>query len=285
MSPISSELVDQICLVLRNCGQQAEYMADKEFEVFEKGPEDYVTTIDASLDQQLRIAFSVLFPHDGVISEEDAQSRLQFQTGLTRLWCIDPLDGTEDFIHRGRNYAVMVGLLQHYQPISGWIYGPAHDVMYYGGPDWGLFQASADQPGVEIPIQEPTTFNDQYCPIVIGNRDRQRYGEAIADAIPASRFKSLGSFGLKVMEVILGRASLYIYFNGRVKIWDTTGPIALAQAAGLTCCDLEGNPLGFSPNAVEVDTLTHTQPIVIGWPRYLDRWLDNLREAVETVKS
>jgi 3'(2'), 5'-bisphosphate nucleotidase len=285
MSPILSELVDQICLVIRDCGQQAEHMADKEFEVFEKGPEDYVTTIDASLDQQLQIAFSVLFPNDGVISEENAQSRLHFQKSLARLWCIDPLDGTEDFIHRGRNYAVMVGLLEYYQPIAGWVYGPAQDVMYYGGPDWGVFQAIAGGSATQIPVQEPADFTDQHCPIVIGNRDRQRYGEAIARSIPGSSFSSLGSFGLKVMEVILGRAPLYLYFNGRVKIWDTAGPIALAKAAGLSCCDLEGNPLGFSPDVVEVSTLTHTQPIVIGWPRYLDRWLGNLQDAVQAVES
>jgi 3'(2'), 5'-bisphosphate nucleotidase len=82
------------------------------------------------------------------------------------------------------------------------------------------------------------------------------------------------------MEVLLGRAGLYIYLNGRVKVWDTAGPLALAKAAGLVCCDLQGRPLRWTPDAVEPDTLAHTQAIAIGWPNYIDPLLDQVRQAV-----
>ncbi len=284
MSPISLDQEQQIRQVLRDCGQQAERMADKDFDVFEKGPEDYVTNIDASLDHQLGHAFSILFPEDGVISEENVQSRSRFQAAYPRLWCIDPLDGTEDFIHRKRDYAVMVGLLQDYEPIAGWIYAPAYDRVYYGGQSWGVFQAIADQPGQPVALAAPDSFVNR-CPIVIGTRDYARYGAAIAQQIPDAHFYSLGSFGLKVMEVVLGRAALYLYFNGRVKLWDTTGPLALARAAGLICCDLQGQQIDFSPSALYTETLTHKQPIVIGWPHYMTTFLPKLQQAVQQVQQ
>ncbi|XGV96255.1 MAG: 3'(2'),5'-bisphosphate nucleotidase CysQ [Leptolyngbya sp. BL-A-14] len=283
MSPISLELDQQIRELLRRCGQYAEQMAASQFEVFEKGPDDYVTSIDSLLDQKLSAAFKLMFPDDGVITEEDAQSRAKFHDRYGRLWCIDPIDGTEDFIHRKHDYAVMVGLLQDYQPIAGWLYAPAYDQLYYGGSNWGMFQSSAEAASEPLPVVEPPPPTLGFCPVLIGHRDQSRFGSAITRLIPEAQFYSLGSFGLKVIDVILGRAGLYLYFNGRVKLWDTVGPLALAKAAGLVCCDLEGRSISFAPQDIASDTLAHKQPILVGWANYVESLRPKLKVAVETV--
>ena len=283
MNPIPLDLDQQIRYLVRSCGQYAEQMAASQFEVFEKGPDDYMTSIDAALDQKLSSAFTMMFPEDGVITEENAQSRQQFHDRYHRLWCIDPIDGTEDFIHRRRDYAVMVGLLQNYQPIAGWLYAPAYDELYYGGADWGLFQATAGAEPKPLTVVEPAPPTANFCPVLIGHRDQSRFGSAIAHLVPEAQFYSMGSFGLKVVDVILGRAGLYLYFNGRVKLWDTAGPLALAKAAGLVCCDLEGRSLGFSPDDLDAATLAHKQPILVGWSKYVEVLRPKLKAAVETV--
>lgn len=283
MNPISPELDRSIRQLLRSCGQYAEQMAASQFEVFEKGPDDYVTSIDAALDQKLAAAFATMFPDDGVITEENAQSRQKFHASYRRLWCIDPIDGTEDFIHRKRDYAVMVGLLEQQQPIAGWLYAPAYDQLYYGGPNWGLFQATGDALPETLTVTEPAPPTTGFCPILIGYRDQAQFGHAIAQLIPEAQFYSLGSFGLKVVDVVLGRAGLYLYFNGRVKVWDTAGPLALARAAGLVCCDLDGRSLGFSLDDVDGETLAHRQPILVGWSHYVELLRPKLKAAVESV--
>lgn len=283
MNPISPDLDRSIRQLLRSCGQYAKQMAASQFEVFEKGPDDYVTSIDAALDQKLATAFAMMFPDDGVITEEDAQSRKKFHAGYGRLWCIDPIDGTEDFIHRKRDYAVMVGLLQNQQPIAGWLYAPEYDQLYYGGHNWGLFQATADALPEALTVTEPAPPTAGFCPVLIGHRDQAQFGSAIAQLIPEAQFYSLGSFGLKVVDVILGRAGLYLYFNGRVKVWDTAGPLALARAAGLVCCDLEGRSLSFALDDVDDETLAHKQPILVGWSHYVELLRPKLKAAVETV--
>ncbi|WP_254721980.1 inositol monophosphatase family protein [Kovacikia minuta] len=156
---------------------------------------------------------------------------------------------------------------------------------YYGGLNWGLFQANADGLPSAITLSEPAPPTSGFCPIVIGNRDQAKFGEAIAHLIPAVNFYSLGSFGLKVMEVVLGRAGLYLYCNGRVKLWDTTGPLALAKAAGLVCCDLTGRPLSFAPADIDPETLAHKQAIVVGWSRYVELLLPKLEKAVAMVED
>ncbi|QIZ69306.1 3'(2'),5'-bisphosphate nucleotidase CysQ family protein [Oxynema aestuarii] len=281
MQFFSSEVDRQIRQLIRQCGRQARQLAQENYRVSQKGPDDYVTSVDRELDRQLSAGFSLLFPEDGTITEENERSRAAFTAGYRNLWCIDPLDGTEGFIHGEPHYAVMVGLLHELQPVAGWIYAPATDELFYGDGDRGLWQTRGDGDPQTLDPVEPLAPARTDRRMVIGDKDERNFGEAIARQIPGGvEFYSLGSFGLKVMEVICGRAGLYIYLNGRVKVWDTAGPVALARAAGLTCCDLDGNPLSFDPEAIAPDTLAHLQPILIGWPSYIEAWRSPIREAV-----
>jgi len=284
MTPISPDLDQKIRQIIRRCGLQAEQMAAEGFEVTEKGPEDYVTNIDAALDIQLSTAFAELFPNDGVITEENKRSRQQFHNHFRRLWCIDPIDGTEDFIHGRGNYSVMVGLLDNYQPCAGWVYAPGRDQMYFGGSNWGLFQATGEHAPVPLAIAN-RRLSSAPLRMLIGHRDHLRYGAAIASYLPDIEFYFIGSFGLKVLEVVMGRADLYLYLNRRVKLWDTTGPLALAKAAGLACCSLEGEPIRFVPNAIDPDTLAHKQAILIGHHHLIEELRPKLVAAIHSTSK
>jgi 3'(2'), 5'-bisphosphate nucleotidase len=280
MSLSSSLPLLEIQTALVEAGMWAKDMARQPFTVEQKGPEDFVTAIDRTLDRQLAEKFQTWFPKDGVITEENTASIQNIRAGFSRLWVIDPIDGTEDFIHQRPDYAIMVGLLQNAQPIAGWILRPESGQLFYGGTDWGLFTAQGLEPAQPlIPIVAPGPSVD-CCPILVGDRDQHQFGNAIQSAIPEAQFYTLGSFGLKVLEVIQGHAGLYLYFNGRVKLWDTVGPLALAKSAGLVCCDLEGNSLQFSIDALNPETLAHQQSIVIGWPHYVDSLLPRLQKAL-----
>ena len=286
MPSLSPHELQVIGLLMRQCGQQALQMATEKFQVYEKGLNDYVTNVDRALDIQLTTGLNQLFWQDRVISEENDQSWQQFydyqgnsRESGDRLWFIDPIDGTDDFIHGKPHYSVMVGTLEAHTPTAGWVYAPAFDQLVYGGKEIGLYQAESDRFPLPLIPTRPDLSNT-YCPMLIGYKDQSRYGAAITQLIPEAQFDSIGSFGLKVLQVIRGHAGLYLYLNGRVKLWDTVGPLALAQAAGLVCCDLEGNPLKFTPDGIDAKTLAHHQPIVVGWSHYVEKLRSRLQEAV-----
>lgn len=283
MNNFTPELKQKIRQLLTECGQEAKQLGSKEFQIYEKGPDDYVTSVDRLLDQQLSEGFATLFPGDGIITEENERSKQMFYTDNRRLWCIDPLDGTDDFIKGKPHYAVMVGLLLDNYPVAGWIYAPSQKQIYYGGPEWGLFQATDNETPQELLPKEPPNPSESFCPMMLGQKDMLKFGDAILQNIPGAEFYCLGSFGLKVIEVIKGNVGIYLYLNGRVKLWDTTGPIALAKAAGLTCCDLNGEPISFHADVINPDTLAHTQSIVIGWPKYVEALRSQLQKAVEAT--
>jgi len=285
MNVFSLLQAQQIRQAIRKAGQEAARLSAQTFEVSEKGPNDFVTSVDRALDRQLAQQFAAWFPSDGIVTEENARSNQVFHQPYRRFWFIDPIDGTDDFIQGRPDYSVMVGLLEDHRPVAGWVYAPASDRLYYGGPNWGLFEAVGEQPPQPLIPTPPDPPATDFCPVLIGYKDQRHYGQAIRQVIPEAQLYSLGSFGLKVVEVILGRAGLYLYLNRRVKLWDTTGPIALAAAAGLICCDITGQPLSFAPDAIHPETLAHYQPILIGWPHYIEELRPRLAAAIALVTA
>ena len=274
------EQVHGIGQSVRTCGIEAKRLAKQGFQVYEKGADDFVTDVDRTLDRYLSEIFTGQFPEDGVITEENDGSIAQFWQPYSRLWCIDPLDGTQDFIKGDPGYAVMVGALVDRTPTAGWIHAPEYEHLYYGGPELGLWKCQDDGPPVALQIDRLT----QSSTVIVGFRDYEKYGVALQAQIPSLQFDTrLGSFGLKVLEVIQGEAGLYVYFNNRVKVWDTVAPLALARTAGLMCCDLDGRPIRYTADSLSPTTLAHLQPIVIGWQPLVETWLPHLRHIVKPL--
>jgi 3'-Phosphoadenosine 5'-phosphosulfate (PAPS) 3'-phosphatase len=262
--------------LIREWGQRAYHWRQMEdFTVKEKTAGDYVTTIDERLNDALSTEIARYFPADRVLSEEDPQSIRHWHSDYRRLWCIDPIDGTSDLIAGKPGYALMIGLLEGGEPQAGWVYAPALDTLYFGDKETGKIYRSIGAMTEEILIAPPQPLQMQ---IILSPKDDRAYGAQIRQVFPDAQFYSMGSFGLKIMEVILGKSALYFYLNRRVKVWDTVAPLALAQIAGLVCCDLQGNPIGY--DAVDPHTLAHLQVMIIGWQEVIDRYLSQLGQVL-----
>ena len=288
---MNPETLTQIYQCIREAGQKAITLRASGFQVDEKGFDDYVTDVDRALDRLLSDQFQAWFPDDIVISEENSRSqeiwREQDQSNKhnnKKFWFIDPIDGTDDFIHDREFYSVMVGILESFQPVLGWVYAPKSDRLYFGGSSInGLYTVTnGNVPEVLYPHQPLGRNCDR---IIVSKKDDLAYGNAIRAAVPNVEFYSLGSFGLKVMEVVEGRASAYIYLNRRVKLWDTVGPLAIARAAGLVCCDLQGREIGFGYDDINPENLTHNQLIVIGWQNFIDEYREAIRLNLRQILS
>jgi 3'(2'), 5'-bisphosphate nucleotidase len=270
--------VTEISQFIRQAGQKGKQLRAKGFQVVEKGPGDYVTNVDRFLDVMMVEQLRAWFPQDGIISEENPNSVGLWLQALPRYWFVDPIDGTSDFVNNREHYAVMLGLLENRQPTMGWIYAPESDLLFYGGTAIAsVFASDRDNLPMQIEIKPPGLGEFK---VILSEKDEERYGDAILAVIPEAEFYSLGSFGLKVMEVVQGKAAVYIYLNRRVKLWDTVGPLAIARAAGLWCWDLEGKPISFAPEAIDPPTLTHHQIILVGWPGALQALQPKLAEIL-----
>jgi len=258
--------------LVKLAGQRSLEWRQQGFHVSQKGFDDYVTNVDQELDRWLSREIRQLFPEHSIISEENSASFPDWRQRQRSYWLIDPIDGTEDFIHHKGSYAVMAGLLENGLPQLGFIYAPVREMLYVGG-------ALADKLGITAPqaVPDPTST----CHIILSSKDQRNYGAAILQAVPDAKFYSLGSFGLKVLEVVMGKACAYIYLNRRVKLWDTVAPLAIARSANLVCSDLRGVDIQFSTDAVDAETLTHYQEVFVARRDFSDRYRERIHHALQ----
>ena len=116
------------------------FFKEKNYTVHEKSANNPVTEADFAANKILIEAIQANFPDDAILSEEvsDGHSRSemnQSRQGNARVWVIDPLDGTKEFVAGIPHFSVSVGLLVDSQPVLGFIHNPASQFTIHGGKD------------------------------------------------------------------------------------------------------------------------------------------------------
>lgn len=98
--------------------------------VREKGANDYVTAADKACEELILQKLSLSYPHIPMLAEEGSGGA-SGEEGL--FWCVDPLDGTNNFVHGVPVYCVSIGLIHDGRPHLGVVYDPVHDEIFTGG--------------------------------------------------------------------------------------------------------------------------------------------------------
>jgi 3'(2'), 5'-bisphosphate nucleotidase len=189
-------------------------------------------------------------PDDALLSEEgvDGSARL----GSQRVWIVDPLDGTWEYGQGRSDFAVHVALWEAGSLVAGAVALPARgDVL-----DTGSVAPVADAaPGAQQPLR-----------LVVS---RTRPPAALDALVPALAARlgvevesySVGSAGVKAVEVVEGRADAYLHDSG-LSEWDVAAPAAVAAAAGLRVSDLSGAALAYNRMPPLVGELLIARPVV-----------------------
>lgn len=200
---------------------------------------------DATANEFLCHAVHAQRPADGLLSEErkDSPARL----GQSRVWIVDPVDGTREYGEARSDWAVHVGLA-----IDGVATVGAVALPGFGGGT----VLRTDQPRPLPPVAD--------VPRMVVSRTRPAAeAVAVAKAIGAE-LVPMGSAGAKAMAIVLGQAEIYLHTGGQYE-WDSCAPVAVAKAHGLHCSRLDGS----EPIYNQADT--YMPDILICRPEYTDR--------------
>jgi 3'(2'), 5'-bisphosphate nucleotidase len=206
-----------------------------------KEPGSPVTVADRAASQFITQELKQRFPRDAVLSEEenDDNSRLS----SSRVWIVDPMDGTTEFVAHRDEFSVMIGLAIDGNPVLGAVYQPTADKLYYAVAGGGAF------------VEQAKT---QRLLRVSPEADLSRIVMAISRSHDSARVKRLreylhiqstlpfGSAGLKIGKICEGLAHLYVTLGPRTSQWDTCAPQAILLEAGGRMTDVYGNPLQYN---------------------------------------
>jgi 3'(2'), 5'-bisphosphate nucleotidase len=196
-----------------------------------------VTAADKAANALIVERLAIVFPDDGLLAEEtpDTSGRLRHD----RLWVVDPMDGTKEFIKRNGEFSVMIGLAIDGRATLGVVYQPTRDKLYYGLVGDGAFLVEAGGAPEPLAVSEHADCS-QMC-VAVSRSHRSSRIDAVRDALGITREVQSGSVGLKVGLICERRCDLYIHPSPQTKQWDACAPEAILVAAGGRMTDLAGD--------------------------------------------
>jgi 3'(2'), 5'-bisphosphate nucleotidase len=187
------------------------------------------------------------FPEDGILAEEsiDTAHRLD----KSRVWMIDPLDGTTGFIEGNGDFAVQIGLTENGKCVLGVVYQPLTGVLYRAVRDGGTW--------IERPEYEPEqahVSNQKELSMMRLAASRSHRSHRMNKVVEAFGLKDevlRGSVGIKVGLLVEQQCDLYVHLSPRTKQWDTCAPEIILREAGGCLTDLFGRTLSYNKADVQ----------------------------------
>src|SRR3990170_1943574 len=175
-----------------------------------------------------------------ILSEESIDDKKRLASD--KIWIVDPLDGTTDFVKQTGEFTIMISLVEGNRPILGVIYWPIKDTLYLAQKDQGAFQSSN---GNWSKLSVSNVSELTKCRVVGSRYHISVQEQNLLKHLNVSQFTSKGS-SLKVVDVSSGNADLYFTMTNKIKQWDTCASYCLITEAGGKMTDMFGNDLEYN---------------------------------------
>ena len=214
---------------------------DSDFAVEKKQDNSPLTLADLESQRVILHSLAALTPGVPVLSEESAEAPWSERQTWTRLWVVDPLDGTREFVKRNGEFTVNIALIVNHEPVLGFIGVPAQRTAYWGGAGLGAFVQRPGSPAMAIRVA-----GNAAAPVrVAGSRSHMTPQTAsYLEKLGPYVLQSIGS-SIKFCLIAEGKADLYPRF-GPTSEWDTAAGQAVLEAAGGHVTGLDGRRLRYN---------------------------------------
>jgi 3'(2'), 5'-bisphosphate nucleotidase len=201
------------------------YNSDQANVVDHKADDSPLTLADIAANEVivsgLELAFNI-----PIISEENESIPYSERKDFTKFWCVDPLDGTKEFINRNGEFTVNIALIENGIPVFGGIYVPVTDVYYFGIKGEGAFKQVGSG---ELETLKVNSNSSDW--IAVGSKSHAKPEEKeFYQEIGVKESFSVGS-SLKFCMVAEGSADLY-FRSGPTMEWDIAAGHAIVSGAG-----------------------------------------------------
>jgi myo-inositol-1(or 4)-monophosphatase len=252
-------VLEDVSKIAAEAGRIAEARSGGDYRRWEKVPGHPVCDIDLEVDAFLRERLGALDPEAGWLSEEtlDVSDRIERR----RVWVVDPIDGTRDYLRGRSGWCVSVALVEDRVPVIGVLDAPAR------GEHWTAEKGKgAWRNGQRLRVSQRTQFAGSRVPAdQLPNAD----SDLVAVAKP-------NSIALRIALVAAGEADLVATLRWGFE-WDIAAAALIASEAGATVAGALGQPLAFNTASGEAFG------VLVSTPGIHDAAAERLRERALAV--
>lgn len=207
-----------------------------------------VTIADRTASKIIVEGLAKAFPADAILSEEEADD-VKNRVAATKVWMIDPIDGTWGFINKDGDFGVQIGLTENGEAILGVVFLPFHDELFYAVKGEGAFLVKGGESPQRLQVSAKTDFTEMS--LAVSRNHLSSKMARVSENFVFRKVINRGSVGLKVGLIARQAADLYIHLSPRTKFWDSCAPQIILEEAGGRMTDLFGNSLRYDLHDVQ----------------------------------
>lgn len=237
-------LADQVAAIAAEASAYALGLWRTDFKRWEKAPGNPVCEVDLAVNTMLRERLTALLPDAGWLSEETADDAIRLNH--RRVWVVDPIDGTRDYIRDREGWAVSIALVDGEQPVIGVLDAPVRKEVWLAEAGKG-----ATLNGQPIAHSGRTTFPGARTPT-------DALPKVDADLVAVAKPNSIA---LRIAMVAAGEADLLATIRWGHE-WDVAAAVLIAREAGCEVTDALGRKLRFNTPRAEAFGILAVAPAI-----------------------
>jgi 3'(2'), 5'-bisphosphate nucleotidase len=238
----------KIITIAKQAGENIMQIYQKDFSVEYKDDQSPLTEADLESHHLICDELSQLYPDIPILSEESADT-FTLDDENACFWCVDPLDGTKEFIKKNDEFTVNIALIQKQRPILGVIGVPAKNLMYAAVKGEGAFKQQGDNElkKIHVKSQDP-----DHLTFAVSRSHLDDHTKAMVDEYQAEMLQA-GS-ALKLAYVAEGMVDVYPRF-GPTMLWDVAaGHCIIEEADGQVLMADQKQPMTYNINQLKNDS-------------------------------
>jgi len=243
----------ELDVLLRIAGEAARVIMEvyaRPFDVDYKGPQDPVTEADRRANALICERLEQEFPGVPIVAEESDPATFSDFRKSDRVFFVDPVDGTREFVDKNGEFAVMIGLVEGTRAIASVIDAPARGEVFAGWVGQGAFRISGGkQEAIRV-----SDIADVSQGRLVGSRSHR--GPALERALKRLNPREvlvMGSAGLKGTLVASAHVEAYVAPGYAGQRWDACAADALVTAAGGKLTDTHGDAIDYRAPSLRND--------------------------------
>lgn len=213
-----------------------------------------VTEADQAVEQAIRAELTTTYPQDGIVGEEfDSHDDTN-----VRVWVIDPIDATKNYVRGIPVWATLIGLLENGKPVLGVVSAPAMGRRWWASTGAGAFTQDPSGQVRQISVSGVQELSDASLSFsdAVG---WDAYPEALTD-LQASTWRTR-AYGDFLSHVFVAEGAVDVAVEPELNVWDMVAFAAIVQEAGGTVTGLNGEDFISAGNALSTNGLVHAQAL------------------------
>ena len=220
--------IQQLLPYLRIAGNQVIQMREEPgFSVMQKPDDSPVSNADIWANSYFIDILEQHFPGEPIVGEESESK--EYPIGADRLWFVDPIDGTRQFVSGKDNFFILIGFCIDGVPAMGLCYKPTTGLLIAGNIETGVWSINKD--GIKTPMQAaPWPDEPGSDPSIILKRPDQELKQSLLDEFGIVRHPYVGE-QVDMLAPLFGMSNGYVTYR-ETAYWDLCAPAAIMHSAG-----------------------------------------------------